>query len=493
MKMRKAFLPTTLGLCLGLVSLLAGCAGPERAPRQPIKGVDTHEHKVDNPHDKTNGGGRTVDAAPAPREQAPVAAPTLPPDPSRHAAAAPAAGRGDLLSDFVAKIAAAHRQSEGIVAVFPALSRAGEREGRSFVVNGLGEWLMTETADGLEREGVRGVLSGASLVNDLKATNRGLDAWRGLDDVYWMADRIGAAYVVFGTAYARTFDRMTRDESLDLVWECRRTSDREVIATVRERLGDGATANQLYRYYRLESDWRIGADAPTFQPSFEAEFRILAQQLAMRIAAKHGRLLDGKGVRMAPTTLKTTAGVGAGLQDFASQFDRAFAAAERKFAAEGRTDAETATLESGPVRIAGQSYETFGAALDGFREKLTAYKASPAGALALDISRNLAERLRAATNESFRILPDDSDREMLLGIIRSEARAYRAEGAVDEQTLAALRARGTDLLLESTLRPALSAYQMRVVIRDLRTGAELTEAVDVDEMFKADLDRILGR
>ncbi len=488
---RKALRAGMLGLVPMLLVLLSGCAGPERAPHQPIKGVDTFDNKVDNPNDKTTPG-RTVDATPESRETPPVAAPTPTPTTPRDTATPPAAGgRTGFLDAFIVKVARATQQQPGIVAVLPALSR--EEPGKTLYVNGLGEWLATETADGLEREGVRGVLSGAGLVNDLKAANRGLDSWRGLDDVYWMADRVGAAYVVSGTAYVREFDRMSRDESLDIVWECRRTSDREVVASIRERLGAGAQAQELFRFYKLDSDWRIGADAPPFAPSFEAEFRILAQQLALRVAGKHGRALAGKNVRVMPTTLRSNAGVGADLQTFASAFDRAFAVEERKAAAAGNTDAELATLATGPVTVAGKEYATFGAALDAFRERWNTYKASPAGALAVDIARNVTERLRAATGDSFRVLPDETDREALLGVIRGEARAYRNDAAVDPQSIAALRARGADFLIETTLRPALATYQLRLVLRDLRTGTELTEAVDVDPMFKDEMEKVVGR
>jgi hypothetical protein len=36
-----------------LLAALGSCAGPERTPHQPIKGVDTERNDVRNPHDET--------------------------------------------------------------------------------------------------------------------------------------------------------------------------------------------------------------------------------------------------------------------------------------------------------------------------------------------------------------------------------------------------------------------------------------------------------
>ena len=487
----------------GLVAatLLVACAGPERAPRQPIPGVDTPDVKVDNPHDRVpanpgnpaNPGSGGTAQLPAP-EQPPVAVPDhVPQVPSQPAQPTQKPKAGGLLGDFTATIAAAHRAAPGVVAVFPGLARSGEGNARAYTVNGLGEWLMEETAAGLEREGVRGILAGGSLINDIKASNRGLDAFRGPDDVYWLADRIGASYVVHGTAQLRTFDVRTRDEVIELLWECRRLPDRTIVATMREEIADGPLAQQLNRRLRVDSSWRIGAEAPAFQPSLDAELRILSGLLAQRIADKHGKALAGKSVRVAPAVFRVNAGVGAELQAFADQFERGFAAAERKLAGSESANAEVAALESGPAMVSGKKYDSYGAALDAFRAQWESYKTSPIGGLAVDVSRLLTERLRAASGDTFRVLTDDGDRGRLLAILRSEARAHRLDGAMDERSIATMRANGTDLVLEPVLRPALKTYQLRIVMRDLRTANELSEAIDIDEQFQAELDRLLGK
>ena len=56
-----------------------------------------------------------------------------------------------------------------------------------------------------------------------------------------------------------------------------------------------------------------------------------------------------------------------------------------------------------------------------------------------------------------------------------------------------MRAKGTDVVLETVLRPTLKTYQLRLVLRDLRTAQEITEAIDVDGLFQAELDQMLGK
>jgi hypothetical protein len=484
---------------LAAACFFVACAGPERAPRQPIPGVDTPDVKVTNPHDQTGPGAPaepprqpppTAVADPVPEVTPPAVNPPAPSVPSNP----PATKAGGLLDGFVQKVAAEVKGAPGIVAVFPAMAQSGEGNQRGYSINGLGEWLMEETAAGLEREGVRGILAGGSLTNDIKASNRGLDAWRAPDDTYWLADRIGAGYVVQGIAQVKVFDAARRDEAVELLWECRRLPDRSVVATMREEVARGPLAAQLYRRARTDSAWRIGNEAPVFRPVLDAELRILAGLLAQRVADKQGKLLAGKSVRVFPSVFRCNAGEGAALQAAADELERAYTNLLRKAtaAAEGG-DAEAAALESGPVTIAGKKHDSLGAAIDAFGAAFEAYKASPIGGLAVDLSRLVTERLRAATGDSFRVLADDGDRRRLLAIIRSEARSYRRDAAVDADTIAQMRAKGTDVVLETVLRPTLKTYQLRLVLRDLRTAQEITEAIDVDGLFQAELDQMLGK
>lgn len=252
-------------------ALLAACAGPERTPHQPIKGVDSERHEVQNPHDTTRptGEGREdgLGRAPAP----------------------------DFLDGFVDEVAAAQQAQPGIIAVFPAFTQ-GDR-GSNYVTR-LGELLMRLTDNGLERRGVTAVISGAGLQNDLLAANRGLDSLRGPDDVFWLGERIGAAYVVYGTAQKQAFDASQRDLELQIDWQCKRTSDRATVAAWRQQLTGGELGRELARQYGQESSWKIGDAAAPFIPSLGLETQILARALAQRLAAAHADDLRGKTLHL---------------------------------------------------------------------------------------------------------------------------------------------------------------------------------------------------
>ncbi len=225
-----------------LVLAAAACSGPERVPHQPIPGVDTRENQVDNPHDR--------------KEEPPAAATNERPAPPAPAPESAPAGDADFLQPFTDKVLAAVRAQQGIVAVFPALSPS-PTPGKS-VVNGLGEHLAERTAWLLEQSGATGILAGDRLVNDLKAVNRSPNELAGADDIWWMAERVGAGYVIYGRAERVIFDRTKRDEHLAIDWQCRRMSDRSLVAQYRVELDSGALAERLQKYYDKVGRWPAG-------------------------------------------------------------------------------------------------------------------------------------------------------------------------------------------------------------------------------------------
>jgi hypothetical protein len=232
---------------------LAACSGPERVPHQPVPGVDTRENRVDNPHDRT--GGKDPEAAAETPAQPPPQQPPPPPPPE-------AAPGTEYLQAFVERIATAQREHKGIVAVFPALTPS-PTPGRMHV-SALGEALADDTARALESTGVTGVLAADRLVNDLKAADRKPADLRGMDDVWWMAERVGAGYVVYGRAERMIFDRTKRDEHLMVDWQCRRVADRALIARWRNELDSGPLAERMQKLYDRNGQWPA---APDGEPS----------------------------------------------------------------------------------------------------------------------------------------------------------------------------------------------------------------------------------
>ncbi len=197
--------------------LVSSCGGPERAPAQPIPGVDVSHPEGTNPRD-FHGAGTTQ----------------------------------PFLGSLVQGVSAAQKVEPGVVAVFPALSYDAEQ--KVAVVNGLGEYFARETTDALLEAGVS-VLSGGDLVNALRAANFPLAAYRSVADALTGAAQVKAAYVVTGTVDRMVFDLARRDEVLEIDWYCRKVKDGEIVARYRDRLTAGPLAEKLMRYYRQGSQW----------------------------------------------------------------------------------------------------------------------------------------------------------------------------------------------------------------------------------------------
>jgi len=245
--------------------------------------------------------------------------------------------------EFASRVARAVRSAPGIVAVFPALSSADDGSGK--YVNGLGDYLARETTDLLVERGID-PLAGEELVNDLYAVNRGLGSFRGLEDVYLLAERLGASYAVFGEADKISFDKLRGDEILRIRWQCRRLADRAVVALADESLR-GPLANLLYEYSLVESDWKIGARARPFVPSLSLEEKYLLVRLSRRLAARAGKVLDGSVVAVGPFRVAAGKGAKAGGNALAEELGRAAAGAFRRALELHRLDGRVKFLPAG--------------------------------------------------------------------------------------------------------------------------------------------------
>ncbi len=448
-------------LCVG------GCAGgPERTPKTPVKGVDTETNEVTNEGDDKGPGSGGSARAPT--------------------------GRAAFLGSFVGQIASAHEADPGVIAVFPAISRTPNSS--VIEVTSLGDFLMEETADSLEVEGIPGVLAGADLVNELAAANRGLDSLKGIDDVYALGDRIGAKYVVFGTADARTFDRLGRDQNLQIRWTAKRIADRETVASYNENLRSGSLAQSLYRYYEQPGNWQVGAEAKPFKASVQLEARILGHILAREIATQHNDNLRGRSVRIDPTVVSSRSGERAQVQEFAAEVERRLREAQQELAADPEAvDLERTALRRGPVTIQGQEYASVGDAVDAYRAMRNKTQTTAVGDLETDIAASLSEELREAMDGKIKLLIGDDDRDLIMNVLRREARASRMNQSVDPAMLVKMRTNGTQILILSTLRLDLDTYKLRATMIDVNTGEKVPHSVDFDPMFNDALNETLNR
>jgi len=389
----------------------------------------------------------------------------------------------------VGEIAGKLRENPGIVAVFPALTPNSTT--RTMEVNGLGQRLAEEISDALQMQGFQ-PLSGDELINDILASNRGLDEFRSVADVFWLSERIGAAYAVFGTVRKKIYDRMNRDERLEIKLQCIQVGSRKTLTRVDKGLTGGPTANNLYRDFMQASDWKIGPAAPRFKASVDAEVKFVASSLVRKILANHGQTFSGKRMAIDPVVIRSVSGPLAGnLQAFTTSFLRALDKAESKASAEGATNPRLAALDHGPFTIHGKEYRTLGNALDVVESRRAALRTSRAGELSLDLSRVLAEGFSKAGGNAFEILPDSLNRASILNLIKREVRSAQGDGAVDPDTIGELKTKGAQLLVRGTFRPFMRCYQFRIMVLDVTTGKVVAhESLDFETRFKQDLDTL---
>jgi hypothetical protein len=443
----RSFRPGTLAIVIATAVLVCGCGSAEKVDHKPPSGLD---------------------------------------------AEAPKKARRPIIGPFVDEINSAVQRTPGTVAVFPVLSPLPTSK-QAMHVNGLGERLAKEIAEEFRLVGVN-PLAGDELRNDILATNRGLAEFKTVADVFWLADRVGAEYAVYGTAEHKVYNRIKRDERLDVKLMCMRVSSRTTVARLSKDFSGGKMGRELFRDYRQPSSWKVGPEAPPYTPSVDAEVKWAARELVQRVVRKASEPLKSRTVAIDPALIRGVSGSGAGnFEAFTRSFLREFEKAERAATAKGATNPEVAALDHGPVTIQEKEFKTLGDVLDMIDQNRAARRTSRAGQLSIDISRMIAEQLADAAAGTFEVQADETSRQSVLNLIKREAELAREEGAVDPNTIGELRVKGAQLLLRATLRPFMRSYQFRMIVLDVSTGKVVaSESLDIEARFKKDLDELTG-
>ncbi len=463
------------------VGTALGCGGPERAPRQPITGVDRPaEERAPNPHDEPA-------AEPEEDEDETEGSETSALRPGAPGSAPPSTDtvvRGDLIAAFSAQVASAQQSAPGPVAVFWPLSPDPLRPGVRHV-NGLGERVAREIADGLRAEGIS-PLAGAALRNDIQAANRCLHHLRDVDDVFWIAQRLGVEYVVYGTISVRNYNKLSRDTRMEFRLHCKRLNDNIDVARLQRSFTWGERLRDYYRDYQHPSEIRIGIAAAPCTNSASAEATYLMSLLTRRVISQSGRALAGKRLLVEPTAIRSASQTSAEVAAQLAAVGRAYAAALQRAADANAKDPRGEALGSGPVTILGTEHATLGSAVDAAQAAVLRSGATPPLELAVDLSRALGESL-TRFGESMEVITEDPQRASIFALLRS---GDDANDTVASYETSVARARGADFLVRSTLRPYLGTYQLRLMLIDSQSGKVHSEVISFDEQFKADLDAV---
>ena len=210
----------------------AGCGSPERAPRQPVSGVD-------RPWPEDGGPSEEEDQARVLRRES--------------------------LDAFVGDLLKAREAQTGPVAVFWPLSDSQLRRGDTRIT-GLGERVAQEVADELRAAGITPI-AGETLINDIKAAGRCLHDLRGVDDVFWLAQKISAVYVAYGYVNVRDHNRLRGERELAIDLHCKRLGDNKDVARLQRTFPHGRKNQKFFREFDRPSQIAIGDAAVPCPPA----------------------------------------------------------------------------------------------------------------------------------------------------------------------------------------------------------------------------------
>lgn len=488
-------LSATVRIGLGLLVASLGCVAcqsPERAPRQPVSGVDRpaddRSSRSDASHDEeTPVADAGSSAAEVPDEGAAVVSSSAS-DTGVASSSTSSPYSYAWIGEFVDRVAP-KLPAGATVAVFWPMSPHPNDSNR-WTVNALGERVAEEITDALATTGAEPI-AGTTLQDQVATTNRGLGWLEDSRAALPLAQRMDADFVIYGTIERRIFDRMNRDEHLAVRLACHSLDERRDVAPAL-RAEIPARDRDAYKEYRLPGSVAVGRDAAPTRPSLDLEFQILVRMLVRQIVSEADVELRGKRIVVERTDLPVERESDAQLAVLQDAVTRRYESALEAASREDVDDPRAEVLASGPVEVLGKSYPTFADAFDRIRSQRAARDATRTGQLARDLGRTIAETL-ARYHGEVELASDATDRERLLDVIRREVRSAREDGAVDEATIAELRADGADLLLTSSIRKLFDGYELRASLVDLRSGRSITASpMPFEAVFDAPLDELFA-
>jgi len=224
------------------------------------------------------------------------AARARPSEPSPPPAAVPVE-RALALDEFAAAVAAAWRRDPAPVAVLPAFTPdpLHPRGTRVFATDA-GEWLaekaiaaLAAAAPDLE------VWAPEAVVAELARANRSLRDVHATDDVLPLLARTDAGYVVYGSVEKVVVGgRLSGRTEVQVRLTCARPGDGTLVASRQATLTDPPVVRELSARLERAGATLVGARAPAFTPSLDAEVRIAAQQALAALLAANRAVFAGR-------------------------------------------------------------------------------------------------------------------------------------------------------------------------------------------------------
>ena len=442
------------GFSWGMVSVLAaafsasGCRGPERAPHQPIEGVDVPREELGAIDPAVSGHTSTVDGGVGARQAAEELL-----DPTPH-----------WLRTFAEEAGEIIRHRPGEVAVFPALTRDAEG---AVSFDGLGEYLSEETQAGLLARGVRAV-GGLTLESRLRAVNRSagdyVDEWSALV----LARGVETDYVVYGSVrFGHVGRRLDRAERIEVDWRCHDLRDDREVLRLRRTVDRDPDFTLLAAEAQQPSPWTWGASEGSVAVELERWVDRAFERLLEAGVLNDPDRAGERNVAVLPTVLPATGDTSRRFVEFAVAFQRAHA--------EARGRAEGEEYWEQPVTVGSARYPTLLAALDELRVLREQLERSSAGRTGEWVAGRLQRRLQAEGWHTV-LGPFDRGRDALLLIVQDEASRAALEGSVDDSGIAWIRAANARAILRSRIEE-LPGGELELTLTWLEFDPETSRSV----------------
>jgi hypothetical protein len=217
--------------------------------------------------------------------------------PARVTTPAPPAEAGPDVAGFADDVAGAWRRNPGPVAVLPAFTDDPQHApGTQVFATAAGDWLAARVLAALA-DAQRGVEAWPpeTVAAELLRSNRSLCDVRLTQDVVPLLARTAAGYVVFGNVEKQSAGGRLSGQSRVLArLLCADLGSGEVISSREYTLTDATAVRELSARLERASSLPVGARAPRFTPSLDAEVALTAERALDQLLAAHRALLAGK-------------------------------------------------------------------------------------------------------------------------------------------------------------------------------------------------------
>jgi len=379
---------------------------------------------------------------------------------------------------------------QGLIAVFPALSPSPAT--KAVRTSLLGDDISERIAGRLRKElqGVEIPTFGAlrTLINQVG--NRGLSDILSPEDLFVLADRIGADLVVIGTIRGVVDKRYKTLKELRFRFEAREVATARTLGVAAKTVpGNDPAVRALAERYKMTGAWRVGVYAPPFTPSLDRELNYVVLRTVSSLLVRARSALRGHRVAVAP--VRTEGYQSNEVNDFLRAFNEELASLAKQVNPFLGGDPREKALDLKPVVILGKKFNSLREARDHLRVLQRRAKLSLSTRLSREMTELLYEELLRQAAGDFTVTLSLEDRRQIEDFIATENRIYDETGSIEPETIAKLKTKGAEYLVVGRFRQEGPIYVLDAYILDMRTGMRIGNRVSfaLDSRLTEEINR----